>query len=399
MPVETRSESSHAVRPVSRPEHVPALDGVRGLAIAMVLALHILTSNLQTGDQLFDFLSAIRSSFWAGVDLFFALSGFLITGILLNSLHKNGYFRNFYARRALRIFPLYYGFLLTLICLTHPLHLHWQNKQYMLLTYTQNLGLFTHDLMGFTPARFINLNHFWSLAVEEQFYFVWPLVVFLVRDLRKLFLVTISVSAGALILRIILVFHGASPALVYEFTPCRIDALLLGASLAILYRSRFRQTVLRYAVPALLVFLTALLCLAFPLHGLDWKAPSVETAGFTLTALTGVALIAVALAGTSWIKSAFDNRVMRFLGKYSYGIYVFHYSFDAAFTAPLRRWANNTFHSKAVAVAFAAVPVVVATLLVAYASYHLYEKWFLNLKHRFESRPKPEPATLTPVRM
>jgi peptidoglycan/LPS O-acetylase OafA/YrhL len=331
-----------------------------------------------------------------GVDLFFALSGFLITGILLDSLNKNGYFRNFYARRALRIFPLYYGFLFTLICLTHPLHLQWQGKQYLLLTYTQNLGIFTKDYMGFTPARFINLNHFWSLAVEEQFYFVWPLVIFLVRDYRRLLFVTIGISMGALLLRIVFVSHGALPATIYEFTPCRIDALLLGGTLAILYRTRYQQVILRYSVPVFFVFLTALACLAYPLHGLDWKAPIIETAGFTLTALTSVALIAVALAGTPWAKSAFENRVMRFLGKYSYGIYVFHYSFDAAFTAPLRRWLVSTFHSKGIAVALASIPVIVCTLLIAYASYHLYEKRFLNLKRYFE--PKPKAAPLTAVR-
>lgn len=395
MPVETISASQRGPRLSTRQGHIPALDGVRGLAIVLVMALHFLSSNDQTGRRFFDVFAAIRSSFWMGVDLFFALSGFLITGILLDSLNRDGYFRNFYARRVLRIFPLYYGFLLTLICLTLPLHFQWNGKQYLLLTYTQNLGIVNHDYMGFTPARFINLNHFWSLAVEEQFYFVWPLIIFLVRDSRRLLCVATGASLCALILRIVLASHHASPSTLYEFTPCRIDTLLLGASLAILYRTRFRQIVLRYSVPAFCLLLAGLICLAYPLGGLPWNAPIVETFGFTLTALTCVSLIATALTGASWAKVAFENRLMRFFGKYSYGIYVFHYSIDAALTVPLRRWLLGTFHSKPASVLLAAIPVFVSSILVAYASYHLYEKRFLDLKRYFE--PKRQEALSGPT--
>lgn len=152
----------HAFQP-----HVPALDGVRGLAILLVLMAHLLVANTQTGNRLLNALVRIRGIGWSGVDLFFVLSGFLITGILYDSVSTTGYFKNFYARRFLRIFPLYYGFLLLLICLTHPLRLQWHGTQYVLLSYTQNLGIFTRDYTSFRPAAFINLNHFWSLAVEE----------------------------------------------------------------------------------------------------------------------------------------------------------------------------------------------------------------------------------------
>jgi peptidoglycan/LPS O-acetylase OafA/YrhL len=392
MPVGTLSDAQKGVRSAYDHGHLPALDGVRGLAIAMVLALHILTSNPNTGEAFFDFMSSIRSSFWAGVDLFFALSGFLITGILVDSLHKEGYFRNFYARRVLRIFPLYYGVLLTLICVTHPLHLAWHGKQYILLSYTQNLGIFTKDYYGFTPARFINLNHFWSLAVEEQFYLVWPLIVFLVRDLRRLFFVAVSLSLGALIVRIVLASHGALPGTLYEFTPCRMDTLLTGSSLAILYRTRYRAMVLRYAPPVLLSLVAVLVCLAFPLGGLPSNAPIIETAGFTLTALGSTALIATALSRTLWVRFWAESRVMRFLGKYSYGIYVYHYSIDAAISLPARHWLFRTFHSKGLAVAVASLPVVTSTILIAFASYHLYEKRFLSLKRYFEPSAKTAPA-------
>ncbi|MGC2512156.1 MAG: acyltransferase, partial [Acidobacteriaceae bacterium] len=91
--------------------HVPALDGVRGLAILLVLVSHLMLFNDRTGSRVGDSLSALRGLGWVGVDLFFVLSGFLITGILFDTLHDPHYFRSFYMRRFLRIFPLYYGFL------------------------------------------------------------------------------------------------------------------------------------------------------------------------------------------------------------------------------------------------------------------------------------------------
>ena len=103
MPVEVLSAPENQVARANHPEHVPALDGVRGLAIAMVLSLHFFSANNQTGRPFFDFISAICTSLWIGVDLFFVLSGFLITGILFDSLHRTGYFRNFYARRLLSV--------------------------------------------------------------------------------------------------------------------------------------------------------------------------------------------------------------------------------------------------------------------------------------------------------
>ena len=382
MTVETIQQERKSVARPDRTAHVPVLDGVRGLAIVMVLTLHFLASNDRTGRPFFDFIAALRSSFWTGVDLFFVLSGFLITGILFDSLQKEGYFRNFYARRALRIFPLYYGFLLVLICLTYPLHLDWQNKQYMLLTYTQNLGIFTHAYAGFRPAAFVNLNHFWSLAVEEQFYLVWPVIVFLVRDLRKLLFVALGLSAGALVLRLVMVAHGASLFGIFVFTPCRMDALLLGGTLALLVRSRWKSVVLRYSVPTLIALLVVLASIGYHFGSFS-EIPFVATFGFTLTALAGCSLIASCLSGNSVARFCFDNRIMGFFGKYSYGLYVFHYSVDAALTVPLRQWLMNIVHSKPGAVILAAIPVSVASVLVAYASYHLYEKRFLDLKRYF----------------
>jgi peptidoglycan/LPS O-acetylase OafA/YrhL len=368
--------------------HIPALDGIRGLAVLLVMAEHLLWSNLRTGNRFFDFVNAIRSATWTGVDLFFVLSGFLITGILYDSLCSGHYFRNFYARRVLRIFPLYYGFLLLLICLTYPLKLQWHGTQFILLSYTQNLGVYS-----FRPAGFINLNHFWSLAVEEQFYLVWPCIVFLVRDARKLIIIALALSASALILRLVMRAVGAPVDEVFAFTGCRADSLMIGGVLALTLRTRFQQSLLRYSSTAFFVLFAVLISAGLYLGSLDYRNAAVQGVGYTIIAAMYAALIATVIARPTFTRFVFENGFMRFFGKYSYGLYVFHYSLDAALTQLLRRKFNETFHSKAISVMLSAFIVTILAVIVAFASYHLYEKHFLKLKKHFEprgARERPE---------
>ena len=361
--------------------HIPALDGIRGLAVLLVMAEHLLSSNLHTGNRFFDFANAIRGAAWTGVDLFFVLSGFLITGILYDSLSSGHYCMNFDARRGLLIFPLYYGILLLLPCLTYPLTLQCHAMQYILLTYTQNLGVFT-----FRPAEFINLNHFWSLAVEEQFYLVWPCIVFFVRDARRLIIIGLVLSAGALILRLVMLAKGAPADEIYAFTGCRADSLMIGGVLALTLRTRFQRSLLRYSSAAFIVLFAVLVCAGLYLGGFDARNAAVQGLGFTIIAVADAALIATVIARFGITRLAFENGFIRFFGKYSYGIYVFHYSLDAALTHPLRQRFNATFHSKAISVVLSAVIVATLAVLVAFASYHLYEKHFLRLKKHFEPR-------------
>ena len=342
-------------------------------------------------------MSAVRAATWVGVDLFFVLSGFLITGILFDSLYSDGYFKNFYSRRVLRIFPLYYGLLLLLICLTYPLHLEWHGTQYILLTYTQNLGIFTKDWTGFRPASFINLNHFWSLAVEEQFYFVWPLIVFFVRDVRKLIFTALVFSVASLILRIVLVSRGADPMLIYVFTACRADSLMIGGGLALLLKTKSRPLLLRYSSFAFSALVVFLLSVAIRLDGLDIRSHFVNTFGYSIIAITFASLIAATIARPFWTRIALENNFMRFFGKYSYGIYVFHYSLDVALTAPIRHWLLPVVHSKLLTVLLGGFVVALLSVAIALISYHAYEIQFLKLKRHFEPqvRPKLVPSVLS----
>ncbi len=368
----------------SKFRHVPALDGIRGLAILLVLFHHLMWSNDKTGSGILNFFTALRGAAWVGVDLFFVLSGFLITGILFDSLGSSGYFKNFYARRFLRIFPLYYGVLFVLLALTRPLHLVWHGMQYVLFLYLQNTGLWI-PFEHYTPATFINLNHLWSLAVEEQFYLVWPFLIFWIKDLRKLVFTTIVLSILSLLLRVVLLTQGANTWFVSCFTACRADSLLIGGCLALLMRTDYRDHVLRFALPVLAVTSAILIGAGVRNHTFNGsRGFFLPTVGFTLIAVASASLIAETFRERSLSRRFLVNPVMRFFGKYSYGIYVLHYIADASLTHILRPAFLSVTHSKAISVVGGAVVVTVVTLIAAMLSYHFYELPFLKLKKYFE---------------
>jgi peptidoglycan/LPS O-acetylase OafA/YrhL len=223
---------------LSSHERLPVLDGIRGIAILPVIVYHTV---LHGG---FDPTTKVDRAFvrlslfgWCGVDLFFVLSGFLITGILYDTRGSVGYFKNFYTRRVLRIFPLYYGFLvlffLVLFFLVLPFLLPQNDglcsvrkEQVWYWTYLVNIAI---AYRGW-PSDLI-IAHFWSLAVEEQFYLFWPLVVFLFPR-RTLMSLCCLMIGGGLVLRIVvrmLGYHVAASVL----TVCRMDELAIGGLLAL----------------------------------------------------------------------------------------------------------------------------------------------------------------------
>jgi peptidoglycan/LPS O-acetylase OafA/YrhL len=375
--------------------HIPALDGIRGTAILLVLVVHLFESNNQTGSRLFDVIQRIFASTYIGVNLFFALSGFLITGILLDTLHISHFFKTFYARRSLRIFPLYYGFLLVALCLTHPLHLVWNGWQYFYLTYSANLALWRSDVP--LVLGYFNLNHFWSLQVEEQFYLLWPFIIFRIRKLDTLVKVCLYSCGTILTLRIVLValllqHFLVNKYLIYFPTFSCADNLLYGCLLCILLRTRWRQTVIRRAPLVLAVSAVLLVLMAMPTSGLLYQfadSPShvfVPTLGFSLLPIAASAMIAMALRPGSKTQHLFERPFLRFFGKYSYGLYVLHYPIHLWLQLPLRTFFLARFHSKAISALLEAVIVAVLSVLAAVLSYYLYESQFLKLKRYFSYR-------------
>jgi peptidoglycan/LPS O-acetylase OafA/YrhL len=365
--------------------HLPALDGVRGLAILLVLTDHILFWNGHTGRWFLDVLAEMRGCTWVGVNLFFALSGFLITGILMDTLAIPNFFRTFYARRALRIFPLYYGVLIVLLLLTRPLHLSWGGWQFFYLTYTANLALWWDKPLLLSHFRIV---HFWSLQVEEQFYLLWPLVVYSVKKPAKLIRFSLIACVAVLIIRVLVVVMRV-PSTQYIYLPntatfCCCDNLLYGCALALLVRTRWRNKVLSWA-PLLFVACVAPIAVERSMHlGLSWANTFfMPTLGFSLIGIGSASLVAMALRSGSFAQRVFTFSVLRFFGRYSYGLYVFHYSVEGFFGAPLYTFFFEHVHVRGISGLLSSGTVLAASLVLAMLSYHLYEVHFLKLKKYF----------------
>ena len=164
--MQNASQPQHAPEASPYAAHLPALDGVRGVAVLAVIGSHIFPGNAQGA-----FTRSVRFFLGygsTGVDLFFVLSGFLITGILYDSLHDPQYFRKFYARRILRIFPLYYAVLAVYALGSLFLGMHYDGELWSLALYLQNTHLVARPIYAYAGPSALPLSHFWSLAVEEQ---------------------------------------------------------------------------------------------------------------------------------------------------------------------------------------------------------------------------------------
>jgi peptidoglycan/LPS O-acetylase OafA/YrhL len=365
--------------------HILALDGLRGLAVLMVLAFHLLWANSLTGNRLYNFFSGVRISAYIGVNVFFVLSGFLITNILLNSLDREGFFKNFYARRALRIFPLYYGFVIFLLCLTKPLHIVWNGWQYYVLTYTSN-----HVFWQRPPLILphLTLNHFWTLQVEEQFYFIWPFVVYKVRRLRTLVITCLSACLVVLLLRIAVMANQNTLHNIYlasSTLECCADGLLFGCCLAGVLRTRYREFVLRHAKWLFAGAFLILLWVGIVNGSISFVGSLfMPTLGFTVVNLGCVGLLAMAIQEHTMANRIFSTSTLRFFGKYSYGLYMFHYPLFAELGQPLRVFIDSHTGNKLLGVVGPALIVGLITLLLAMLSFHTYEAFFLKLKRYFQ---------------
>jgi peptidoglycan/LPS O-acetylase OafA/YrhL len=369
--------------------HIPVLDGVRGLAVLAVLLFHFV-GFLEPTNAIERVIAKVAPTGAFGVELFFVLSGFLITGILVDARFKPNYFRNFFMRRLLRIFPLYYG-VLALIFFVAP-SIPWlrgpdldflRERQAWAWLYGVNVYLAIQGEWAFGA-----INHFWSLCVEEHFYFVWPLVVWaLAPNPRRLMWVSLSLSLGAMAARFLGNLAGMSWWSTYVLLPFRLDGLALGGFLAVLFRLPGGVEDIRRHLPrvaAVAAFLVAVT--------LGWV--KVSRWGLTFVYVFRVSLFLVLLAclamwgvvapERSWISRFFRARAMVFLGTYSYGLYVYHhfishYMVHHRTYEPLVPWLGNLG-----AVLVQAVVGIGLSTALAWASYNFYEKRFLSLKRFFE---------------
>lgn len=364
---------------------IPALDGLRGVAILLVLFLHFgqFGHGLPAPTVLVDnvFIRLARTG-WMGVDLFFVLSGFLITGILYDTKGSPRYFRQFYARRVLRIFPLYYAALaLFLIILPALRPENWvlqdlRTDAVWYWTYLYNMKV---AAAGFRPSS--ALGHFWSLAVEEQFYLFWPVAVLWLG--RKHLLVTCIVAVvAALACRLVLSFSGYV-VLPDVWTPARMDALAVGGFIAIIARQPDGLAAMRRWAPPAAVAAAILLAILLRYD------VALLTLAHTLVALLFGAILVLALtvSSASMFGAIAASPILRFFGRYSYSLYVFHHPllwFKPAFSLA---FVPTVFGSRLPAYMLWLVVSIGISVAIALVSWHLLEKQFLKLKTFFPYQP------------
>jgi len=369
--------------------HLPGLDGVRGLAILMVMGIHFVGD--ATPRNLGERIAVKLGSYGVlGVDLFFVLSGFLITGLLLDSKGDPRYFRNFYARRTLRIFPLYY-MVLALLFLVLPLFValpppleEARRHQAWLWTYTTNFYLAAKASWALTYV-----SHFWSLAIEEHFYLLWPLVVFSFRR-ETLERICLGVIGVALALRLALSVAGVSEISISVLTPCRVDTLCIGALLAVVARREGgADALVRSSGKAALAILAVTLVVSAWCAATKIGLPVLHPIRGTLFAMFfgALTLMSIQRAGQSFVARVFQSSGLRMFGKYSYGLYVYHglLSWHMLYLGIGERL-EALLGNSSLALAARAVLGVGFSLLVAVVSYELFEKRFLALKRLFEPR-------------
>ncbi len=305
-------------------EHLRSLDGVRGLAVLMVLCHHLCPWAARSP------LGVLCATLWLGVDLFFVLSGFLITGLLYDTLQQPNYFRTFFARRVLRLLPVYVVVVsLVLVAnavlggratvLAAPYFLYGSNIIRDLLIHHRSLSI--------GVVQHLDVSHLWSLAVEEQFYLVWPLLVWWARSYRRILILCFTGTAASVAIRFIVAgqphFWLGTP---YFELPMRLDSLLLGGVLALLMRSPRANLILtpfRLYTALFAGLLGLAMSFAAAGHGTMFSAPLVRY-GYLAAAVAFSALIGLAVQPGTWVCRLGETSLLRSLGRCSYCLYLIH---------------------------------------------------------------------------
>ncbi len=373
---------------------IPELDGVRGIAVLLVLLCHSgMIQPMPVSEGLPPLLfPGLLELGWSGVDLFFVLSGFLITGILLDTADAKNYFSSFYARRVLRLFPLYILYVFAYFHLVLPLAHHfggWQSIN------TSSEPWFWFHLSNWKLAFGEHGNwlaHFWSLSVEEQFYLFWPVVVFFAGR-RWLPYVCLAVIGASFALRCIYAHSNFGVMFLYELTPFRVEPLALGSLAAVLVRHYRMLSLLQNGRLLLATATCGVLTLSAAL--LIGRSTSVGNSSMATYGFTSFALIYVCLVLYAYVYSGSPTRqaallrkpILRAFGKYSYAIYVFHYPLFIVYGLAVRKASSGLpEESRFIFWLLALAGGIGLSYALALMSWHLVEKHFWGLKGSFSAK-------------
>lgn len=361
----------------SRPVHIPALDGVRGLAVLIVVMLHYLGGAQNHNPFVRAFGYTLRAG-WSGVSLFFVLSGFLITGILWDTRHQS--LKRFFLRRTVRIFPLYY-FALMLVAISLLIvkaGWHQWHDWLIFLAYGRNIQPLLYNLGIGGP---LHVDHFWSLACEEQFYIVWPFLIRRCRNLHQAKWLAAGMIVVSFAMRWMVLYGGWSG--MAEFTLSRAGELAVGAFLALVIRESGEspQWLKRLAWPVFLTAFAVFFAIAWTHRDPRLSVPAIYLWGIVAISMMYGAMLVLALESKP-VKRLFELRFLRYLGTISYGVYVYHILFIKQF-----RWAGakitgqSANQPKAILVTF--VIAVLGTWIVSALSFRYFESPILKLKDRW----------------
>ena len=362
---------------------VPALDGLRGIAILAVFFYHYARgAGEHTSSTIVRAAAVVFGFGWSGADLFFVLSGFLITGILYDTLGDPGYYKKFYVRRILRIFPIYYLVIVIFLLLTPVLGIHWKPAHLLFIVYLGYPATLLWPGLASVSSK-VAITHLWSLSLEEQFYAVWPWIVAKLRNPASILRACALIAFSALVLRSVICATGwLSVTWAYTFLACRMDTLATGAAIAILVRGPLQERIRGWAPFIFVSAAMATIVICIVRRSVEHDDVVIATVGYSIIATMYGGLLLLALGQGTWLAHLLSLSVLRTFGKYSYGLYLYHFPMTVIL-GPLKEHFVNWTHSYVIGASVHLAFNLLANFLIAVASFHLIESPIMRLKDRF----------------
>ncbi len=383
---------SKAQQTTGRSKYMPSVDGIRGYGFLLVFLLHYFQPMrlMVQGSASYKILVGAEEIAYFAVPMFFVLSGYLIGGILYGTRNREGYFRIFYSRRLIRVFPIYYLALLIIACgcAVDKYHLDYHFWTHFL--FIQNL--FPDFLAQYNPFQTIQ---YWSLATEEQFYLLWPLAVWFFPQRRKLFGFACALIVLVFGIRIAVAHFtfNSFPLFIRYCSVTRADAILLGVLLALVYKHSLFARFKRYAKWVALAGVVPVVLWAL-WNGSEWPKSSLGSQ-FLIPWInvSSAAIVVSVMEEGSWLYRVCSLKWICWFGKRSYSLYIFHFMFARVFRGVLTPYLSQ--HIPHLLAVFIATGLAFAlTVFLAVVCYELIEKRTQKLKQHLAYGPvKDIPAS------